>query len=420
MLTSHMGILSIMYAQSKLIPTMLTLEMARAATEERADQLIDFTSRIVASPSLSGEEGDVAALIVAEMKMLDFDEVSTDEVGNIIGKINGGDGPTVMLNGHMDIVDPGPADGWPHPAYSGQVVGDELWGRGSVDMKGPVAAMIYGAAQFKQLNLRPAGDVLMTVAVMEEIAGLGSQFLATHTSADVAIVGEPSRNELRLGHRGRIELQVKFSGRSAHASAPDLAINPHYAAAKFLQAGETLSLQSDPVLGPATIAPTLYLTDQVSANVIPSEVTVYLDWRNVPAETPELALAMLRDLTEPAGDGSTAQISVTKQPRRCYTGVTHDFASIFPPFATEPTSPLAVAAEKVIATSTGKPANPDVWQFATDGGHLALAGIPIVGFGPGDDRLAHTNQERMAISELKTAAATYAPLAFELANAINE
>lgn len=397
---------------------MISLEASRAATKQRADQLIDFTSRIVATPSLSGEEGDVAALIVAEMKSLKFDEVWTDEVGNIIGKINGDGGPTVMLNGHMDVVDPGPTDGWPQPAYSGKVIVDELWGRGSVDMKGPVAAMIYGAAQFKQLNVRPSGDVLMTVAVMEEIAGLGSQFLATHTSADVAIVGEPSRNELRLGHRGRIELQVKFFGRSAHASAPDLAINPHFAAAKFLQRLETISLQSDPVLGKATIAPTLYLTDQQSANVIPSEVTIYLDWRNVPAETPELALKTLEALTEPSTDGASATISVTEQPRRCYTGVTHDFASIFPPFATAPTSPLVTAATEVIEGSTGKPANPEVWKFATDGGHLSLAGIPIVGFGPGDDRLAHTNQERISIAELKTASATYAPMICALANAL--
>ena len=398
---------------------MISLETARAATQQFADKLVNFTSQIVATPSLSGEEGDVAALIVAEMKSLNYDEVWTDEVGNIIGKINGSGGPTVMLNGHMDVVDPGPAEGWPQPAYSGKVLGDQLWGRGSVDMKGPVAAMIYGAAQFKQLDVRPAGDVLMTVAVMEEIAGLGSQFLATHTSADVAIVGEPSRSELRLGHRGRIELQVKFSGRSAHASAPDLAINPHFAAAKFLQRLENLNLQSDPVLGKATIAPTLYLTDQQSANVIPSEVTVYLDWRNVPAETPELAVKTLEALIDPASDGSSATVYVTKQPRRCYTGVTHDFASIFPPFATEPSSPLAaVPLGRVIEASTGKPANPDVWQFATDGGHLSLAGIPIVGFGPGDDRLAHTNQEQISIEELKTASATYAPLICGLAEVL--
>jgi putative selenium metabolism hydrolase len=398
---------------------MLTLRQTRAATEERVDRLIDFTSRIVATPSLSGEEGDVAAVIVEEMKKLDYDDVWTDEVGNIIGKINGDGGPTVMLNGHMDVVDPGPSEGWPHPAYSGKVVGKELWGRGSVDMKGPVAAMIYGAAQFKQLGIRPTGDVLMTVAVMEEIAGLGSQFLVSHTSADVAIVGEPSRNELRLGHRGRIELQVKFSGRSAHASAPDLGINPHFAASRFLQRIETLTLESDPVLGKSTIAPTLYLTDQVSANVIPSEVTVYLDWRNVPSETPELALNTIEALIELSETEATAAVKVTEQPRTCYTGVTRDFASVFPPFSTDPASPLATASENLVQASTGKPANPDVWQFATDGGHLALSGIPCVGFGPGDDRLAHTNQERISIDQLKTAAATYGPLVSQLAQAVD-
>jgi len=69
----------------------------------------------------------------------------------------------------------------------------------------------------------------------------------------------------------------------------------------------------------------------------------------------------------------------------------------------------------VIESATGKPASPDVWQFATDGGHLSQAGIKVVGFGPGDDRLAHTNQERLSIAELKTAAATYPLLVVALA-----
>ncbi|QEG20770.1 M20 family metallopeptidase [Mariniblastus fucicola] len=399
---------------------MIPPENFRAAIEQQSDSLIDFTSKIVATPSLSGEEGDVAALVVTEMKRLDYDEVWTDEVGNIVGKISGGNGPSVMLNGHMDVVDPGPKEGWLFPAFSGEVVGDELWGRGSVDMKGPVAAMIHGGSLFKKLGARPPGDILMTVAVMEEIGGLGSQFLATHTTADIAIVGEPSRNELRLGHRGRIELQVRFFGRSAHASAPQLGINPHYAAAEFLQKLEGLSLQSDPVLGEATIAPTLYLTDQQSANVIPSEATVYLDWRNVPSESRQHAVALIESLIgDLSGAGhESAEVKVTEQPRLTYTGVSRDFASVFPPFATSESSTIAKAAFDKIEACTGKPASPDVWQFATDGGHLALAGMQCVGFGPGDDRLAHTNQERISITELKTAAATYAPLALALAKAV--
>ena len=144
---------------------MLNFTDTLASTREHRDALIDFTQRLVTTPSLSGEEGNVAAIISAELEQLGYDDIWTDEVGNIIGKINGGSGPTIMLNGHMDIVDPGPSEGWPHPAYSGQIVDGHLWGRGSVDMKGPVAAMIYGAASFKRMDVKPAGDIFMTVVV---------------------------------------------------------------------------------------------------------------------------------------------------------------------------------------------------------------------------------------------------------------
>ena len=372
---------------------MLNFSQSQSITHQHRDALVDFTRRIVAVPSLSGEEGNVAAAIDAELKQLGYDDVWTDEVGNIVGKISGGSGPSVMLNGHMDVVDPGPSDGWPHPAYSGEIVDGELWGRGSVDMKGPVAAMIYGAACFKQPGIKPNGDIFMTVAVSEEIGGLGSQFLMQDFKADAAIVGEPSNNQLRIGHRGRIELQAKFTGRSAHASVPHLGINPHFAAAKFLAALDQLPLAEDAILGPATIAPTLYGTDQVSANVIPSEVTVYLDWRNVPSETPDHAVAALEKLAADCGQGEVCEISVTRQMRKTYPGPDRQFDSIFPPFATPADHKLVAAVSPVIAEATGKPVTPDVWKFATDGGHITAAGIPVIGIGPGDDALAHTNQE---------------------------
>jgi putative selenium metabolism hydrolase len=386
---------------------MINFAQSSAAIADQRDALIDFTQRIVATPSLSGEEGDVAAIIVAELKKLAFDDVWTDAVGNIVGKINGAGGPSVMLNGHMDVVDPGPSDGWPHPAYSGKIVDGHLWGRGSVDMKGPVAAMIYGAACYKKIGVQPAGDVFMTVAVSEEIGGLGSAFLMRDFSADAAIVGEPSRNQLRIGHRGRIELQVKFKGRSAHASAPHLGVNPHFAAAKFLQKLDQLPLADDVTLGPATIAPTLYTTDQVSSNVIPSEAIVFLDWRNVPAETPDHAIAELEKLASGCGD---FEVALTRQMRKTYPGPDQDFASIFPPFSTAADHALVKAAAPIIAQATGQTVQPDVWKFATDGGHIHAAGIPVVGFGPGDDALAHTNKERIALADLELGCAIYTPM----------
>jgi putative selenium metabolism hydrolase len=405
---------------------MITGEMARVTVAKNRDDLIDFTQRIVATPSLSGDEGGVAKIIVSELKKLSYDEVWIDDVGNIIGKVIGSGGASVMLNGHMDVVDPGPAEGWPQPAFSGAVVDGELWGRGSVDMKGPVASMIYAGAQFKQLGLKPPGDVLMTIAVMEEIGGLGSHFMVRELTADAAIVGEPSRNELRLGHRGRLEIQVKFFGRSAHASAPDLAVNPHYAAAEFLKRIPQLNLGNDPVLGKSTIAPTLYQTDQGSANVIPSQVTLFLDWRNVPAETAQVAVAKLQVLVADCVESGvierqfTPNVSVTCQDLTTYTGAIRNFAAVFPPFSTVPHCPLATTAKRIVDSVLGDSRAVDVWQFATDGGHLVAAGIPTIGFGPGDDRLAHTNQERIAISDLAEATAVYAPLIIGLSRSIDQ
>ncbi len=182
----------------------------------------------------------------------------------------------------------------------------------------------------------------------------------------------------------------------------------------------------DPVLGKSTIAPTLYRTDQVSANVIPSEVTLFLDWRNVPSETTEVADGMLeRLIADCVGSGIPGEeflqtVEVTCADLTTYTGAAKNFASIFPPFSTAPEHPLAVAALAAIKAVTDEVRPVDVWKFATDGGHLAAAGIPTVGFGPGDDRLAHTNQERIVIAELLDATATYAPLAHALALAIDQ
>lgn len=409
----------------------MTPELSIATTNLCKSNMLAFAQSLVRTPGLSGDEEAVARLVAAEMKTLGYQDVAFDEVGNVSGTIAGRGGPVVMLNGHIDTVDPGPESGWKYPAYGGDVIDGYLWGRGSVDMKGPVAAMIYGIANFPGNNIVPPGDILVTTTVSEEISGLGADFMASRFQSgsaspnpDAVIVVEPSNCNLRLGHRGRMELQVRFPGRSAHASVPHLGTNPHFAAAEFLRRLDDLPLDRDPVLGRSTIAPTLYHTDQVSANVIPGEVIVFLDWRNVPPETEAVAIARIESLLEQchvslventdAAFSSLPQkptVEVTRQIRPTWPGANREFASIFPPFSTSAHSPIAIAAAGVIDRMTDGQSRSDVWQFATDGGHWAAAGMPVVGFGPGDDALAHTQMERLELRQLDIAAATYAPLA---------
>ena len=395
-----------------------SLEQIKQLAPISQEALIDFTQQLVRIPSMPGQEGDVAAAIKAEMTRLGYDEVWTDEVGNVIGKVSGGSGPTILLNGHMDHVDPGPSEGWPYLPFSGQIVEGELWGRASVDMKGPVAAMIYGAALFKQ-GLTPPGDILMTVPVMEEVGGLGSQHLGATLSADAAICGEPSRNILRRGHRGRIGLKVIFRGKAAHASMPHLGRNPHYTAAAFLAQLPTLQMVENLALGPATVAPTLYSTDQNSFNVIPGEVQLDLDWRDVPDESAEAVVAKIQTLLDQTiaarVDGVTAEVTILETKLTTYTGVAKMYPAVFPSFVLAEDNPFIYASQNTLVELFAEDRGVDIWPFATDGGHLMAAGIPTVGFGPGDEALVHTNQERIDLGQLKEAVGAYAALILALA-----
>jgi len=387
----------------------------QSATKNKQPQLINFTQRIVQTPSMPGQEQDIAHLIQQEMVQLGYDETWVDEAGNVVGKIKGGNGPTVLLNGHMDHVDPGPVEGWPYPPFSGQIVKDELWGRGSVDMKGPVACMLYGAVLLKTLDVAIPGDILMTVPVMEEVGGLGTRFLATYLQADVAICGEPSRNTLRRGHRGRVELEITFKGKSAHASIPTLGINPHYDAAQLLLKLPQLPMAYDDGIGYSSVVPTLYQTDQTSPNVNPGEVRLTLDWRNVASDPPERILQTIEELLNEINLQSQPSVSIAQDDFVTYTNMKDSMPSIFPSFLMPQEHPFIQTASHTIQQVTGRAEAVDIWQFATDGGHLMAAGIPTIGFGPGDERLAHTNQERIALAQMEEAMAVYTALILALA-----
>jgi succinyl-diaminopimelate desuccinylase len=387
----------------------------RALAQDHQAHLVNFMRRLVQTPSLPGHEDQLASLIAAEMRELDFDEVTTDDVGNVVGWIRGSRGPTLMFNGHMDHVDPGPVAGWPHPPYGGDVAADEVWGRGSVDMKGPLAAMIYAGGLAKRYALPLPGDLIVACVVMEETGGAGTRELVRRLKPDMAVVGEASGGRLMRGHRGRIELAVRVTGRAAHASVPDKGINPHYTLARFLAQIETLPMTRDEAFGSSSVAPTLYRTDQTSANVIPAEAQLTLDWRNVPGETPEQILERVnRLLAGCLSPGVEGTVSVATSHFVSYTGYVEDAPSIFSSFIVPADHPFLNAARRVLGETLGQPPEVDVWRFATDGGWLAAAGIATIGFGPGDPALAHTNRERMPIGALVDGLAGYMALASRL------
>jgi len=388
------------------------LALARA----RQDDLVNFAVRLIQTPSMSGEEGPAAALIKEEMRRLGYDDVRTDAVGNVIGLLRGaGAGASVMLNTHLDHVSPGDYSLWTSDPFSGEIRDGCIYGRGAVDIKGPTACQVYAAALLREAGLRPAGDLYVVCAVLEERGGLGSQHLARELKTDRAVVGEPSNNTLRRGHRGRVGLVVEVRGRAAHASTPARALNPHYGMAAFLQALPTLAMPRQDPFGPSSAAPTLYSTDNSSSNVIPSLARIYLDWRNVPSQSPDDVLAVVRDLlskTIPAEMKATVRVDA--EDMATYTGEHEDFPAIFPSFVLAEDDALVVEARAALEKALGRSFEPGIWNFATDGGHLMAGGIPTVGFGPGDDAQAHVADEHIPIDAMVEALAGYAALALAL------
>ncbi len=391
------------------------MDALRAHLDEMRDSIIDFTRRLIQTPSLPGMEDRVAALVRQEMESLHYDDVTVDAAGNVIGKVRGGEGPTLMLNAHMDHVDPGDPARWPVEPYAGEVRDGAIWGRGAVDVKGPLAAQVYGVALLRKAELIPPGDVYVTAVVMEEVGGIGTQALLQHLRTDFAVVGEPSGLQVARGHRGRIELVARVQGRAAHASQPALGINPHYDLARFLLALETLDLPTDPDFGTSSVAPTLYFTDQVSSNVIPGEAWVHLDWRNIPGEAPAAVRDRLQALLSAnLQPGSQGFVVIPDQTFETYTGYTLTAPAVFPSFALPPDHPFITQACQILSQGLQREIAVTIWQFATDGGHLMEAGIPTIGFAPGDENLAHTAYEHVVIDELLAACLGYAELALHL------
>jgi putative selenium metabolism hydrolase len=374
---------------------------------------VDFLRRLIQTPSLPGREERVAALVTDEMRRLGFDEVGADEAGNVIGLVRGrGRAPAMMFNTHLDHVDVGDEARWPHPPYGAELHDGRVWGRGAVDIKGPLAAQVHAVGALVQEGVRPDGDVYVTSVVQEEVGGFGARHLVSHLTPPLVIVGEPSGNQLRRGHRGRTELEVHVTGRSVHASVPELGRNPLQVVAEIIRALARLPMRSDPELGVSSVATTMIRTDQTSTNVVPGEAWLTCDWRSVPGESSADVQRTLREIAEAARfEGTEVEVTIPASRARTYTGRNAAWPTHHPAFLLAVDDPALLAAARVIGDAIGPRGPAAVWRFATDGGHFAAAGQTVVGFGPGDETLAHTVNEHLEIDALHTAMRAYQALA---------
>jgi len=170
-------------------------------------------------------------------------------------------------------------------------------------------------------------------------------------------------------------------------------------------------MAADPAYGVSTVAPTRVWSEPGSANVTPAALHLVLDWRNVPSERPEEIVAKLEAvLAASLEPGCGGRIAVSEKELVSYTGARATYPDIFPSFTTAAGDPWLLGAQAALCAALGREVEIGTWRFATDGGHLAKAGATAIGFGPGDDRLVHTVEERISLDQLVESVVGYLAL----------
>jgi succinyl-diaminopimelate desuccinylase len=374
-----------------------------------ADEL-DLAQRLIRAESPSGREAPAAHVLLEAFRGLGFDESYLDDAGNAIGIYRRGEGPTLMLNGHLDVVPAGAPELWAYPPFAGEVADGKLWGRGSCDMKAALAAMTVAAHDAAQLGF--GGTLVVAGVVQEEVGGLGARYLSQHLRPDVVVLGEPSNLELKLGHRGRIELSVRLPGRIAHAAKASLGENALYRAAKYLAQLEGCQLPSGGPLGGSSATPTGITISPGGANVVPGAAVITIDYRNIVGDEPQMILGRLQGLD--AG----AEVTVGEEAAMSENGkVNLRFPRISPAYLAPPGSGEVEISRRTVRDALercGRPYIEDVWWFSTDAPYLAANGAPVIGFGPGEPELAHTTEESVPLDQLAVSRGVYCRLAMAL------
>ena len=385
---------------------------------------VDVLKELIKVRSFSGREGEAASLIKDYLSAAGVDKVFFDRLGNVIAEIKGGGSGVVVLEGHMDVVDPGDLSSWRTDPFTATLINGRVYGRGAVDMKGAIAAQILAISMLRELDV----DVYAIYTTHEETAeGVAFKHAITEgvgRKPDVVVIGEATSLNLGIGHRGRAVIEVSIFGLSAHASMPQEGINALVAAAEIITEASKLTsrLGSHPKLGAETVVPTIIKCNSESPPRIPDFCEVLVDVRVVTGTTEESLVSRVQEVCEPLLRSSSARaisVRVREDKLKFWTGaevVAHEF---FPAWLNT-NRELIEHVLSAVRTSVNPGTREYVWSFSTDGVYSAgEAGIETVGFGPGDERLAHKPNEYVSIKELEKAVKGYVELVKALNRYIN-
>jgi putative selenium metabolism hydrolase len=295
---------------------------------------------------------------------------------------------------------------WGWDPFKGKVENEILFARGACDEKGSTPGMVHGLALARDLGFLEGTTAYYFGNMEEWCDGIApNTFVEVDPGVrpDFVVIGEPTRMQVYRGHKGRIELRITATGRSAHAASHYLGDNAVYKMMAIITQIRELDrrmrfgMGHHPVQGYPSIAVTDVAARTASLNAVPDQFTIYIDRRITSSEPRDEVIAQVKGLIP---DYLQDEIHVEElfYDSPSYTGFAFPVSKFYPPWLLDDAHPLTQAGQSTVEALWKEKRNLGTWDFSTNGTYWAgKAGIPSIGFGPGDEKTAHMIDERVPL-----------------------
>jgi len=392
----------------------MSIQEIQKRVQASREDIIEFMREIVAIPSMDSQLKDVGERIAKEMNKLGFDEVRFDKMGNIMGRIGNGK-RVIVYDSHVDTVGIGDPHEWEWDPFKGKIEDGILYARGACDEKGSTPGMIYGLAMARDLGLLEGWTAYYFGNMEEWCDGIAPNTFVEvdpKVKPDFVVIGEPTKMLVYRGHKGRLEMKVTAKGKSAHAASNHLGDNAIYKLLPVIAGIRDLEpkLGDHEFLGHGKITVSDLHVKTPSINAVPDEAVIFIDRRMTFGETKEMVKKQVEDLI-PAEFKDSVKLEELFYDEPSYTGFVFPVDKYFPAWALEAEHPLVQAGQEARKQIGLPEAASGKWNFSTNGIYWAgKAGIPSIGFGPGDEETAHTVRDSVSLEDMVKATEFYAIL----------
>ncbi len=381
--------------------------------------MIPVCQSLVKIESTSGREGPIIEQVASLMEGYRFSTVRIDAAGNAVGRIGKTDEQAALLiDAHVDTVPPASPADWVHDPFGGEIAAGRLWGLGSVDMKGGLAAALVGLGCLASERWQPSRPIDIVASVGEEtVEGAAlSTALQGEPHPSCVVIAEPTSLRVAVAQRGRAKVRVTITGRSSHAAYPERGVNAiEYMARLIGSMGSRLSPGHHPVLGSRSFSVIDISSEPYpSINTIPSKCTARFDCRLLPDDGRESVLDWFRQLTDGWQrdlDLPAVEVGYELASFSTYAGRAYSRPEFMAAWETSPGHDCVGAAQSALRAA-GLAGDLGHYGFCTNGSLTAGdLGITTIGFGPGEQAVAHSVDESISLSELELAARGFYELA---------